>query len=466
MSIQPLSLLLKTDSYKHSHYLQYPEGTTRVHSYIEARSGKYSDIRFFGLQAFIKKYLLQPVTMEQVERAKEVAEWHGVPFNYAGWKHIVQHHKGKLPIVIRAVPEGSVVPIRNVLVTVENTDPKCAWLTSFIETGLLRGVWYPSTVATTSFRIKKLIANYLEKTGTPSLLPFKLHDFGARGVSSDESAQVGGMAHLTNFLATDTMSALIAAHKYYHMPRAGFSVPAAEHSTMTALGSAGETRQFRRMIETFGGEGKNYVMVCDSYNIYEAVKTIGTELKDLIIAKGGTLHVRPDSGDPVEVIAELVIQLDKYFGSTVNEKGFKVLHPAVRVIQGDGVNEESIGAILARLAAKGYSADNVGFGMGGALLQGVNRDTCSWAMKCSAIEIDGKWNEVFKAPITDSGKSSRKGRVELVKEGDKYKTVRVGEHPNSQTVLREVFRDGHLLVDDTLEDIRARGQFLPLRSKL
>ena len=235
-------------------------------------------------------------------------------------------------------------------------------------------------------------------------MPYKLHDFGARGVSSDESAQIGGVAHLAKFLSTDTMSALIAAHQFYHMPRAGFSIPASEHTTMTALGRAGETHQFRRMIEKFGGEGKNYVMVCDSYNIYEAVHTIGTELKDLIIRKGGTLFVRPDSGNPVTVITEIVIMLDRYFGSTVNAKGFKVLHPAVRVIQGDGVNEESIGAILESFALRGYSADNIGFGMGGALLQKIDRDTCFWAMKCSAIEIDGIWHEVFKQPIHDSGK--------------------------------------------------------------
>ncbi|MBS0619897.1 MAG: hypothetical protein JSS61_00350 [Verrucomicrobia bacterium] len=210
------------------------------------------------------------------------------------------------------------------------------------------------------------------------------------------------------------------------------------------------------MIETFGGEGKNYVMVCDSYNIYEAVHVIGTELKELIISKGGTLFVRPDSGDPIKVILEIVILLDKHFGSTVNAKGFKVLHPSVRVIQGDGVNEESINAILESLASHGYSADNVGFGMGGALLQKIDRDTCSWAMKCSAIEIGGLWSVVYKQPIHDSGKVSRKGRLDLFLKDGKYITAPIGSYPSSLSVLREVYRDGDLVVDDPFEAIRIR----------
>ena len=169
------------------------------------------------------------------------------------------------------------------------------------------------------------------------------------------------------------------------------------------------------MITTFSAPGKSFAVVCDSYDIFEAIKNIGTELKPLIEEKGGTFVVRPDSGDPVVVVTKVIQLLDHYFGSTINEKGFKVLNPHVRVIQGDGVNEKSIDQILTALKTAQFSGDNISFGMGGALLQAINRDTCKWAMKCSAIEIDGIWRDVFKSPITDQGKTSKKGRLESTK---------------------------------------------------
>jgi nicotinamide phosphoribosyltransferase len=230
------SPILNTDSYKVSMFSQYPPGTTGVYSYIESRGGHYDKTLFFGLQAFIKEYLLKPITQADIDEAAEVLAAHGEPFNREGWQYILDQHKGYLPVVIKAVPEGSVVPVKNVLATIENTDPKCFWLTTWLETALLRAIWYPTTVATQSWSIRQLILNFLEKTGDTTLIDFKLHDFGARGVSSFESAGIGGAAHLVNFMGTDTLSGVLYARKYYGAGVAGFSIPASEHSISTSFG--------------------------------------------------------------------------------------------------------------------------------------------------------------------------------------------------------------------------------------
>ena len=210
------NLILNTDSYKVSMFKQYPAGTTGVYSYIESRGGRYDRTVFFGLQAFIKEYLLWPITQADIDIADEILTAHGEPFNRAGWQYILDKHNGYLPVVIRAVPEGTVVPVKNVLATIENTDPECFWLTTWLETALLRAVWYGTTVATQSYTIKQVILDYLERTGDPGTIDFKLHDFGARGVSSMESAGIGGAAHLVNFMGTDTITGVLYAREYYN----------------------------------------------------------------------------------------------------------------------------------------------------------------------------------------------------------------------------------------------------------
>jgi nicotinamide phosphoribosyltransferase len=173
------SILLNTDSYKFSQFPQYPQGTTNVRSYIESRGGVWKQTVFFGLQIFLKEYLSNPITQDDIDTAEELILAHGEPFNREGWEYILKEHGGFLPVRIKAVPEGSVIPVKNVLATVENTDPQCAWLTSYVETALLRAIWYPTTVATNSYESKRIIHDYLVKTGDPSLIDFKLHDFGA-----------------------------------------------------------------------------------------------------------------------------------------------------------------------------------------------------------------------------------------------------------------------------------------------
>jgi nicotinamide phosphoribosyltransferase len=456
--------VLNTDSYKTGHWAQYPAGTTAVHSYIESRGGIHDRTVFFGLQYILKEYFSRPVTADDVALAAEICTAHGVPFNRAGWQYVVDRHAGRLPVRICAVPEGTAVPTHNVLATIENTDPACPWLTSYLETALLR-LWYPTTVATNSWMAKQLIRGFLEETGDPAGLPFKLHDFGARGVSSLESAMLGGMAHLVNFQGTDTLSAVLGARTYYAEPMAGFSIPAAEHSTITSWGRDGEAAAYRNMLRQYARPGAVLAVVSDSWNLAQAVRTIwGDELRQEVIDSGAVLVVRPDSGDPTSVVLETVAGLDRAFGSELNAKGYRVLRH-VRVIQGDGITARSIRAILTALKGHGYSADNIAFGQGGALLQGVNRDDQRFAMKCSAVRIDGHWRDVFKDPATDPGKRSKAGRLTLLRRGATFRTLRDDGAELRQLLergwavaLRPVFEDGRLLVDDSLATIRRRAE--------
>jgi len=470
------NIILNTDSYKLSHYKQYPKDTQTIYSYIESRGGRFDKTLFFGLQMFIKEYLQKPITAVDILEAKDVAEKHGLSFNEEGWNYILKEHGGKLPLKIRAVNEGVLVPVSNVMVTMENTDPKCFWLTNYIETALLRAIWYPTTVATQSYEIKKMIYKYLEETSDDpdTEIGFKLHDFGARGVSSFESAGIGGLAHLINFMGTDTLTALLYAREYYNEDMAGFSCNASEHSTITAWGRKFEREAYENMINQYGGEGKMFACVSDSYDIYNAVNNIwGNQLKEKVINNGARLIIRPDSGVPEKVVPQILKDLMNHFGSTKNSKGYLVLPDYVRVIQGDGINFDSIKRILEKLKECGISADNVAFGMGGALLQQLDRDTQQFAMKCSAILRDNKWEDVYKEPVTDAGmsfqKKSKPGRLTLIWDNvkKKHRTERypLAHQPwqagpanewSHMEVMHTVFENGKLVAESSLKDIRSR----------
>ncbi len=446
------SIILNTDSYKFSQYNQYPEGTTNVYSYIESRGGTWNQTVFFGLQIFLKEYLSKKITQEDIDTTEIVATSHGEPFNREGWEYILKEHGGKLPLRIKAVPEGNVVPVKNVLLTVENTDSKCFWLTSYIETALLRAIWYPTTVASNSYESKRIILDYLNQTGDPSLIEFKLHDFGSRGVSSFESAGIGGLAHLVNFKGTDTVTSLLYGKEYYNIDTAGFSIPAMEHSTVTSWGEDNEVESFRNMINLYGKPGSLFACVSDSYDIYKACENWGTVLKDDVIKSGATLVVRPDSGDPSEVVVNCLEILDTYYGHTLNDKGFKVLNN-VRIIQGDGIDQDTIDRILYRAMIRFYSADNIVFGQGGKLLQGITRDTQQFAMKCSSITVNGVNRDVFKKPITDMGKESKKGRVTLYRNDTGHFTDIEG-NTNAVEVLETVFENGEIIKKYNFDEVR------------
>jgi len=454
------NIVLNSDSYKYSQWPQYPEGTEYVYSYIESRGGKYDKLVFIGLQAFQREYMTTPVTRAMVEQASKVMALHGEPFNYEGWMYIVDTHGGILPVEIKSIDEGSVMYLKNVLVSIVNTDPKCYWLTSFLETALLRAIWYPTTVASNSYHSREIISEFLEKNGTPELIDFKLHDFGARGVSSLESAALGGMAHLVNFMGTDTVSGIMAAMEYYDAEVCGFSIPAMEHSTVTSWGRPNEAASYRNMLNLYAKPGAYVAFVSDSYDIFNACDRIwGQELKQEVIDSGAVVIIRPDSGDPVEVVSKCIEILDKHFGHTINAKGFRVLNN-VRLIQGDGIDHAIIRAILTVLHMKMYSSDNIAFGQGGALLQMVNRDTLEFAMKCSAVMINGEWIDVYKEPVTSSMKKSKRGRLMLTidKETGNYVTRPLEFRVGLEDQLRIRYRDGKFYNETTFDQVRARAK--------
>ena len=401
-------MINKTDSYKVSHWLQFPEDMLGSHYYIESRS-KYTTLRFFGLQAILKKHFKVTPTRDEVRQWGAFWEAHGLPFNYEGWNYIAD--LGYYPLKIVAVREGSLVDSGKPIVTVESTDPRVPWLPGWVETLLLQ-LWYPTTVCTNSYKCKVVIQKFLEDTGTPEQIDFKLHDFGYRGVSSDESASIGGAAHLVNFKGTDTIAGVLEAQRYYNTTAMlGFSIPASEHSTITSWGKGGEVDAYNNMIDKFSREGSVYACVSDSYDLTKAVVNMwGGTLREKVRKSGGTLVVRPDSGDPATVLLRTLRELEYVFGCRLI-KGYKVLPDYIRVIQGDGISKpEDINYILAKVTGAGYSADNLAFGMGGGLLQDVNRNTYKFAMKMSAINISGAWRGVYKSPKDARWKRSKRGR--------------------------------------------------------
>jgi nicotinamide phosphoribosyltransferase len=455
------NLVLATDSYKLTHHTQYPADCERVYSYFEAREGaKYPETTFFGLQYLMKKYLEgQAVTPRDVEEAFALAGPHfsDAQFNLNGWNHIAYDHGGCLPIRIKAIPEGMTVPNSNVLMTVENTCDRCFWLTNALES-LLVHVWYSSTVATLSRHTLKRIAEHLDATGcTRDGLPFMLHDFGYRGASSHESAAIGGCGHLVNSMGTDTLPAMIVAQRYYGADpkETAFSVPATEHSVMTSLGPDGEMKIVDKLIDDHPAGILS--VVADSYNVYGFVAEVCTTFKDRILDRDGVFVVRPDSiTDSHPTPAALMVELSKLlyagFGGTTNEAGFKTLDSHVRLLWGDGIGPDGIDAILTECAAAGFAAENYVFGMGGGLLQKINRDTQRFAFKCSAQQRNGAWFNVQKSPL-DKSKSSKAGRLSLMKHGDEFVTT-----PEADADLLEtVFENGTITKDYTFAEIRERA---------
>jgi len=465
------NIVMLTDSYKVTHHLQYPPGTTRVYSYFESRGGLFQEVCFFGLQYFMKKYMVgEVVTQAKIDAADEYFKIHfsnpvwgynDKLFNRAGWEHIVKNLGGKLPVEIKAVPEGTCLPYKNALFTMENTDDQCFWLTNYLES-LLVQVWYTTTVCTQSREHKKIVMRFLRDTGSQDVIDkglhmFKLHDFGFRGVSSVESAAMGGAGHLVNWLGTDSMVCLMLLKEYYSEAISGFSIPASEHSTMTSWGREKEVDAMRNMLTQY----PKGIMACvsDSYDIYKACTDYwGGELKAQVEARDGILVVRPDSGELPKIVLDVLEKLESKFGHKMTSTGHKLLPDCIRVIQGDGVDIGSMEMILTAMKEAGWGADNLLFGSGGGLLQKLHRDTQKCAFKCSYALIEGKDTDVEKDPITDPGKKSKKGRLSLERDAEgKWTTVTEGKGDASKDQLKLVFRNGELISDQKFADIRARA---------
>jgi nicotinamide phosphoribosyltransferase len=459
LKTQNRNLVLQTDSYKFTHWKQYPPGTQFVYSYLESRGGMFEQTLFFGLQYYLLEYLQGVVVAEEdVIEAQAFVDRHIGPgvFNVDGWMHIVRTHGGRLPVIIKAAPEGALVDVLNVLMTIENTDPRCYWLPNYLETLLLK-VWYPITVGTLSNAIRRVFLNALQRSGDPTLVDFKLHDFGYRGVSSEETAGIGAAAHLINFKGSDTVAGVRLLQRYYQSTdMEGFSIPAAEHSTITAWGRENEVCAYDNMLTQF--PSGIVAVVSDSYNVYEACERLwGEILRDKVLQRQGVLVIRPDSGTPREVVLKVLDILGRKFGYESNAKGYRVLNPKVRVIQGDGVNFWTIQDTLTAMMRAGWSADNITFGMGGALLQQLNRDTQKFAFKTSGVTINGEDRPVYKDPVEGHDKVSKRGRLALHFTDGKWSTVsttRANQDP--QDLLQTVFKDGEIVITQSVKEIREK----------
>ncbi len=414
------NLLLATDAYKGSHFKLYPSGTEALRFYLAPRKPFAPDLTefiFFGLTGFIHDFLKQPITTDDIAAAREIWDRFNVggtpyPFPFDAFEKLVAEKDGRPPVNIYGMPEGRAGNRYNEPVAmVECLDPDYLFLPGMLETALQRDVWYGSTVATLSRNVRVYLEGLYRDTVEADdywTIDYRLHDFGARGVSSAQGAANGGLAHLINFKGTDTMEAAARGRELYGMPadELAASIPAAEHSTVTSFGAdfAAEKEALHRMIDAFG-EGPMFAFVSDSYDHKRFVAQAwgDPEIIARIRAKGAMPVVRPDSGDPVEMVLYALESLGKSWGNRVNAKGYKVLD-GIAVIQGDGMDHGKIVELYQAIVAAGWSPQNLAVGMGGGLLQKVNRDTMSWSMKLYQIRREGRWYDVQKKPATMTAK--------------------------------------------------------------
>jgi len=467
------NFLLMTDVYKLGHMQQYPEGTNKVYSYLTARSDKEIPYTvFFGLQYYIKEYLMKPVTHADVAEAIEYRTkiLGSCPSDIiTKWSNLAK--LGYIPLEIKAVDEGTVMPCKNVLMTMTNTHPDFAWLVGYTESLVLK-IWNTITVASYSKKLHNLAEKFSNDTSDSGfLLPFLVHDFGYRGVSSEETAALSGAAHLVNFLGTDTIPAVKFVNEYY-TPKTdtpiGLSVPASEHSVMCAFGRENELDAFKNMLSLYPTGIVS--IVSDTYNLWNVLTNFTETLKNDIMSRDGKVVFRPDSGDPELIICGTpsakkdtpeylgaIRLLDKTFGSTKNTKGFKELNSKVGLIYGDGMYYERYERILTRLKEMGYASTNLVIGVGGLLLQQHSRDDQGFAIKATYCEVNGVPREIVKDPITDHGKKSHKGLMMLTEKNGVYMTHdQCTPDQEKEGLLTTVFKDGKLVKEFSIEQIRER----------
>ena len=468
--------LLLTDVYKMGHMEQYAPGTEKVYSYLCARNNKYYQKHvFFGLQYYLQQYLSQPLE-----------DWMGEEFIHYRTKILGSTSPnvekkirdlcrlGYWPLHIKALAEGTVIGSNNCLMTIENTNRDFYWCVGFVESMLLK-LWYPCSVASCSLAYREVVDKYFKETvdNKDFLKPYMVHDFGYRGDSSEEGAAISGAAHLLSFVGSDTVPAYPFIDEFYnvHPSVRAFnqpimaSVPASEHSVMCSFGKENEMQAIENMLNLYP-EGIVSI-VSDTYDIYNVCSKIIPQLKDKILARNGKVVIRPDSGDPKKVLCGdpegttpearkgVFLLLEEVFGSTVNNKGYKELHPNIGVIYGDGMYLERYKDILETMKQMKFAASNLVIGVGG-ILRNHSRDTLGFAIKATYVENAEGGREIFKDPITDTKKKSHRGKMIVVRDTDgSYKTIdRVGECYGCKDLLKDAFIDGQTLLMTIFAEIR------------
>lgn len=505
--------LLMCDGYKTSHLTQYPKGTTLVYSNYTCRSTKRmpeqaQDVVVFGIQYMVKyiqelfnKDFFQRDKYEVCHEAKEyLSSYLGTDYDVSHFAAL--HDLGYLPIEIKALEEGTVTSAGIPLFTIKNTLPDFFWVTNYLETLLSTLIWKPVHSASLALAYKKVLTKYALETDKDNVgfVDFQGHDFSFRGMQSPEGAISSGLGFLTSFKGTDTIPALIAAKHYYDSSNVGFSVPASEHSVMCAHGKEGEIHTLEYLMEQYPTGILS--VVSDTWDLWQLLTVYLPQLKDKILARDGKLVIRPDSGDPVDIICginsnpylhknvkqftdlnELGIEgsgkrkfghqqinesefkgiielLWDIFGGTINEQGYKVLDSHIGAIYGDSITLERADEICARLKAKGFASTNIVLGIGSYSMGYATRDNQGGAVKSTYVEVNGEGREIFKDPITDDGtKKSAKGLLSVIKEpldGKYYLINQCTMEEESKGLLTTVFKDGKLVKTTTLEEIRER----------
>ena len=475
--------LLLTDGYKVDHRRQYPEGTTLVYSNWTPRKSRIENVDevvFFGLQYFIKKYIIedfessffrQPKEEVVKKYARRINNYLGE--NQVGTKHIEDlHDLGYIPMVFKALPEGASVPVRVPMFTMYNTKPEFFWLTNYFETLLSAVIWLPCNSATIAKQYRKVLDRFAKETSSvPEFVNWQAHDFSMRGMGGVEAAVTSAAGHLLSFTGTDTIPAIDFFEEYYNANSdkelIGGSVAATEHSVMCMGTTEGEFETFERLITKVYPKGIVSI-VSDTWDLWKVLTDYLPRLKNNIVSREGKVVVRPDSGDPIHILCGnpygkteeerkgVIELLWDVFGGTINDKGYKELVPQIGAIYGDSITIERATKICEKLKEKGFASTNVVLGIGSFTYQYNTRDTFGFAMKATYGEVNGEGRAIFKDPITDDGtKKSAKGLMKIELENGTYKLIdQVSWEEERKGELKEVFRDGKLLGNHSLTEIR------------
>jgi len=481
--------LLLTDGYKVDHRRQYPTGTSVVYSNWTPRKSRIDGIEevvFFGLQYFLKKYIIknfednffsQPKETVLKKYERRINNYLGP--NAVGINHIADlHDLGYIPMIFKALPEGVSVPIKVPMFTMYNTKPEFFWLTNYFETILSTTVWMPCNSATIAKEYRKILDKYAEETSSvPEFVDWQGHDFSMRGMAGLEAALISASGHLLSFTGTDTIPAIDFLEEYYNADSdaelVGGSVAATEHSVMSMGTNSEEQETFKRLITETYPNGIVSV-VSDTWDLWKVLTEYLPNLKKEVLTRDGKLVIRPDSGDPVKIICGdidaknihakkgVVELLWDLFGGTTNNKGYKELDSHIGAIYGDSITLDRARDICEGLKKKGFASTNVVLGVGSFTYQYNTRDTFGFAMKATYGEVDGVGRDIYKDPITDDGtKKSAKGLIKIVKEDGRYKMIdQVSWEEEATGELEIIFKDGKLIKDLNLTDIRANVKAL------